>query len=138
VACVEPAKGWLMPSGVGGRSRSRGCRDGEPPGEEEGDINARSSGLMKAIFQASRRERTMVPSNGSRIVVEWSQDVEVYVESSRSAYFPPNDLPRIHPSRDRDCDRVDHVHLSFSGFTRSWRQKIQSRHGGDVACYVIE
>lgn len=55
-----------MPSGVGGRSRSRGCRDGEakgdestkedevgePPGEEEGDINARSSGLMKAIFQS--------------------------------------------------------------------------------------
>jgi len=53
-----------MPSGVGGRSGSRGCRDGEargdestkedalgePPGEEEGDIYARSSGLMKAIF----------------------------------------------------------------------------------------
>ncbi len=68
MACVEPAKGWLMPSGVGGRPRSMGCRDGEegrgdestkedalgePPGEEEGDINARSSGLMKAIY-ASR------------------------------------------------------------------------------------
>ena len=64
VACVEPAKGWLMPNGVGGRSRSRGCRDGdargeestkddalgEPPGEEEGDMYARSSGLMKAMF----------------------------------------------------------------------------------------
>lgn len=53
-----------MPSGVGGRPRSRGCRDGEasgdestkedavgePPGEEEGDIYARSSGVIKAIF----------------------------------------------------------------------------------------
>ena len=54
-----------MPSGVSGRPRSRGCRDGEergeesikedavgePPGDEEGDIYARSSGLMKAIFK---------------------------------------------------------------------------------------
>ena len=61
---MEPAKGWLMPNGVGGRSRSSGCRDGdergeestkedavgEPPGEEEGDMYARSSGLIKAIF----------------------------------------------------------------------------------------
>jgi len=53
-----------MPSGVGGRLRSRGCREGEargdestkdeaegePPGEEDGDMYARSSGLMKAIF----------------------------------------------------------------------------------------
>jgi hypothetical protein len=53
-----------MPSGVAGRSRSRGCGDGEatgdestkedavgePPGEEEGDIYARSSGVVKAIF----------------------------------------------------------------------------------------
>jgi hypothetical protein len=67
VACVEPAKGWTMPSGVGGRSRSRGWRDGEgrgdestkedalgePPGDEEGDMYARSSGLMKAICRFS-------------------------------------------------------------------------------------
>jgi hypothetical protein len=64
VACVEPANGWLMPSGVAGRARSRGSGDGEargeestkedavgePPGEEEGDMYARSSGLIKAIF----------------------------------------------------------------------------------------
>jgi len=53
-----------MPNDVDGRSRSRGCRDGdergdewtkvdalgEPPAEEEGDMYARSSGLIKAIF----------------------------------------------------------------------------------------
>jgi hypothetical protein len=64
VAFIEPAKGWFIPSGVGGRPRSRGCRDGEamgdestnedavgePPREEEGDMCVRSSGLIKAIF----------------------------------------------------------------------------------------
>jgi len=56
-----------MPGGVAGRPRSSGWRDGdgrgeeskaeeedgEPPGEDEGDIYARSSGLMKDIFVAS-------------------------------------------------------------------------------------
>jgi hypothetical protein len=57
-----------MPSGVAGRPRSRGCRDGEasgdestkeeavgePLGEEEGDIYARSSGVIKAILDNER------------------------------------------------------------------------------------
>jgi len=52
-----------MPGGVVGRLRSRGWRDGDergeestteevdgdPPGEDEGDIYARSSGLVKDI-----------------------------------------------------------------------------------------
>ena len=97
-----------MPGGVVGRSRSRGWRDGDergeeskteevdgdPPGDDEGDIYARSSGAMKDIvaFRSSDTGR---------------------ICASRQIQRKETDSPA---SRDRD--RVNHVdsiwiHSSF-------------------------
>ena len=76
---MDPANGWVTPGGVVGRLRSRGWRDGdgrgeeskteeldgEPPGEDEGDIYARSSGLMKGIWW-----RMYAHATGTQIYME--------------------------------------------------------------------
>ena len=105
MACVDPANGWLMPGGVVGRLRSRGWRDGdergeeskteevdgEPPGDDEGDIYARSSGLMKAIV-------------ASRWIDAYATG-SIYMEIKNIKF---NGLPT---SRDRD--RANHLTLPF-------------------------